>query len=319
MKNLKSKFLLLLLFVHLPFLSAKEISNNYFNYSLTTGVEGSFGSVLEILYNNDELTSLLKWKEYLSPSVFIGTDFIWGNFLFDAKIKVAIPTLSGTLTDLDYLLTDSTEISNYSLHKNYTNFDFVGSAKFGYSFKINNNRFSVTPFAGATYEARQFSGKDGYSQYPTTSTAWTGDEEKTYLFGTIINYEQYLFYPFLGVEASAKIKKLNRLSFSISYLPFVKIKAFDSHFLRSLEFYDDLTNGMGFDALISFLWSPFKTKEDAFFEVGIGYKMFTAYGKTGTANIGKYDNGFILQSNSSAGSATKELYYSFAFTYKPNN
>ena len=49
MKNLKSKFLLLLLFVHLPFLSAKEISNNYFNYSLTTGVEGSFGSVLEIL------------------------------------------------------------------------------------------------------------------------------------------------------------------------------------------------------------------------------------------------------------------------------
>lgn len=310
--------LFLLIIVSLPHsLLAEENSKSIFNYSITTGIEGSSGSVLELLYNNEELTSLLKWKEYFSPSIFIGTDFYWGNFLLDSKVKVAIPTLSGTLTDLDYLLSDSTDISNYSLHKNYTNFDFVGSVKFGYSFKINENNFSVTPFAGATFEARQFSGQDGYYQYPTTSTAWTGNEEKTYLFGTIISYEQYLFYPYLGVEASAKIKNKNRLNFSISYLPFVKINAFDSHYMRLLKFYDDLTSGIGFDSLLSFLWCPFKTKENSFFEAGIGYKMFTAYGETGTAAIGKNSGDYILQDDYSAGSSTKELYYYFAFTYKP--
>ena len=275
------------------FLFADEES--ILDYSIITFFGIKNGSVNELVYENENQISKLVWDQSMSPQFGIDINFkIWRFFIKTQQIN-SIPIKSGYLEDFDYLTSNANEISHYSKHDSYLDKDF-----------------------SANYQNRKWSAQDGFLQYPLIEgNPWTGNEPKQSLTGTVISYEQSLWYPYFGLENIVHINSSLFLGILAFYYPYVSIDSLDSHFLRSKQFYDIMRDGSGVKIEGWLVIMPFKTQKSVGIKIAANYENFSSYGNSSTNNIGINNNKFIQSDIVSSGTKSTLFSYSLGFIFNP--
>jgi outer membrane protease len=119
--------------------------------------------------------------------------------LFATDIYVAI---GGRMEDYDFLIAGSNEVSHYSRHESYLDKDFTGTLALSYVIRLGV--WNLEPGIGFSYSNRKWSAQDGYVQYPI-SGIWNGNEPKQSVSGTIISYEQALWFPFISLNVAYRL------------------------------------------------------------------------------------------------------------------
>lgn len=250
-------------------------------------IGGGAGSALtqEYVYEGEKCLSRLDWADAIAPALSIAGSAGFFNVMVQARIDMAVPVRSGVMEDYDFLSPGSTEPSLYSRHDAYLDKDFTGVLSVGYVFRLG--AWELTPGIGFSYANRKWSAQDGYLQYPV-SGMWTGDEPKQTVTGTVISYEQAVWFPFISLSVS---RAFSRFGFAVtgSVSPVLKGETIDTHFTRSTRFYDTLADenffsgGAAWDVSLALFYYPAGGKHLAFFIRG-GYKVIA--GLTGSASSG---------------------------------
>ena len=195
--------------------------------------------------------------------------------------------MSGSVIDKDYFISGSNmgKITKYSEHKLITDKDYRFTLDLWYYLFLNKIVLSFGLSGG--YSNFKFESDDGFFQYPKDDTEpWTGNEEKIFLNGTAITYEQQRLYGGIGFVFSNNWNNTNKFNFNIKIIwyPFLKIDAIDNHFLRSAQFCDLLhDNASGLFTALSFSYELSKSFSLKF---NTSYQFFKADGLTKTSPIG---------------------------------
>jgi outer membrane protease len=194
---------------------------------------------------NSEGISRLAWKDSFVPVVSMAGNGEYRNFFIRASLRSAMPVQSGAMEDYDYLIpTSDAPPSHYSRHQAYLDKHFDISTEFGYTFKTPYH-WDLSLFGGFLYRNRKWSAADGYLQYPLDGGAWTGNEPHQDVTGTVISYEQAIWFPTIGFIIQGHLVGPLDISLKTYYYPYLWAETVDTHFLRSLRFYDALQGGIG--------------------------------------------------------------------------
>ncbi len=163
----------------------------------------------------------------------------WGLFQFDAELQVFFPQKSGFLQDYDFLNGDGI-LTHYSKHKNqidgvsiscmsiYRALDWLGL-----SFGVKTGILS-------------FIGSNGYSQYPSESSApytpWHDNITPYFFSGKVITYQITSFNFYLGINLHFLVG--NRVSISAQSLisPYSYFLCVDNHILTSVVYIDSVSS-----------------------------------------------------------------------------
>ena len=253
------------------------------DFNFTSFMGATTGAINEYVIEDDHTISRLDWTQKIIPIIGAEIECNIKGFVLQIGIISAIPIKCGTMEDFDFLLTDSTQVSQYSFHDNYLDKFIEFNAKIGYEIKIKN--FFIQPQLYFHYRNQKWSARDGYLQYPVFG-AWTGKENKTSVSGNIISYEQSILIPSLCLSQGFFVSNILHFELICAYIPYLWAKALDSHYLRSKQFYDILDGGDGFS-----LGFCIKIKKFSFF---FNYEQFYIdKGSTFTGNIGIDSNSLI--------------------------
>lgn len=310
MKMYKLYFLKIVFFIFTAFLGAEQQS--IFGFGLNTYLGIKNGNVQELVFEDKTQISKLIWNQSISFQV--GTDIdlrIW-RFFLKMNLNTSIPIKCGDMEDFDYLTPNTNKISHYSKHDAYLDKDFYITTYLSFRIHINKKHYSLFPLAGFTYQNRKWSAQNGYLQYPILSgQPWKGNEPKENLTGTIMSYEQAVWYPFVGIESKILIN--NKWSFGLIgfYYKYICIDSIDNHFLRLKQFYDIMRDGNGGKIEGWVIFKPIKYNGNFGFKISFNYEYFKAYGNTSYNNIGINKHPFIQSNN--FGSGTKSSLFSLTF------
>lgn len=262
---------------------------NSFSISVETGISG--GKTDEIVNEHGNLLSLLEWQEALNP--FIHTTFGWEyffkapekgpSFFAELGLKAVLPVISGFITDYDYSSDGS--INGYSLHNSKSEKNIEGSLSAGINLPLGN--FELSGALGFFYRTKFFRGLNGYTQYPANGEAWTGNEDKKYVSGTILSYHQDYYLPALILEGVYNFTDNISTGISGIYYPYGFMNGVDSHHLRNIEFYDYVRAVMGVKAGLFFNLSFSGNKNRMFSNIALFFNYEFLYGGQGT-NYQKY-------------------------------
>lgn len=277
-------FLLCFLYPELFYGETAEREKNSFSISVETGVSG--GKTEEIVYENGNLLSLLEWQEAANP--FIKTTFGWEyffkapekgpSFFAELGLKAVLPVILGLITDYDY--SPEGETSCYSLHNSKLEKHIEGNISAGAKFPIGH--FALSGALGFFYRTRLFRGLNGYTQYPASGEAWTGNEEKKYVSGTILSYHQDYYLPALIIKGVYNFTGNISAGISGVYFPYGFMNAVDSHHLRNVEFYDYVKAIMGVRADLFFNLKFAGSKNKIFSNLALVFNYEFLYGGKGT-------------------------------------
>ncbi|MCX7656803.1 MAG: omptin family outer membrane protease [Treponemataceae bacterium] len=274
-----------------------------FSFNLATETGFSWGSVEELVYQEGRQISRLVWDVRWVPSLGIKgvLKYCWLIGIIEAS--TAFPIRSGALKDFDYLLEDPTKPSHYSWHEAYLDKDMCLGFSLGLQLPLGEI-WVLVPRVGVTYQNRKWSGQNGYLQYPNTGY-WTGNESQQSVAGTVISYEQALWYPSLSLAVEWLISSPIGLSVLATWIPYLEIQALDNHFIRNppVQFYDRLLNGMGIEGEVKLFWyneEKYISKESWYMK--LAFRSFSVMGTTSSRTIGLGDGTFIRDSSYTAGS-----------------
>lgn len=249
-------------------------------FSLTVGLDFSKGTVSEYVFEDGIRESQLDWHS-MRPQTDM--DIVWkfNGFKIDFRAKTVFPVALGYITDRDFFLTDANELAKFSYHDLITDKDYLFALNLSYAFDFDI--FKVGIGFGGFYSNIKMETDDGYLQYPASGEVWTGNEEKDFLNGTAISYEQARYA--LGFSLSFEKDFSNRFSFCLSgtYYPLVKADAIDNHFLRSTQFYDSMKKGFSADINALLEWK-INDMQGIYFSAG--YNCFKAFGNTNVNPLG---------------------------------
>ncbi len=263
----------------------------------------SWGSVEELVFQNSQQVSRLIWNTNFVPHLGLKGELQYRGLIGSLEISTSFPIRSGNLEDFDFLLEDSNRPSQYSWHEAYLDKDMKFRASFGLRLHIGA-KLAISSLAGISYENRKWSGQNGYLQYPL-SGYWTGNEKLQSLAGTVISYEQALWYPFLSVVSELINSSIANVLICFSWIPYLEIHALDNHFIRDppVQFYDQLRNGMGGEGAVKLIF-PWKSQQAsaAFWYIKLGVRTFSVTGTTASRIIGLGDGSFLMDPVYSAGS-----------------
>jgi outer membrane protease len=309
----KHRFLSVALFV---FAAADPLRLSAVDYSFDIGGGLKGGMTKEYVYEGEKCISRLDWADDSVPVLTFAGQAEFPNMretlspklFMRAALTTAVPVKSGAMEDYDFLIPGSTAPSLYSKHDAYLDKDITFDFWMGAIFRFWN--WKLVPSVGMSYTNRKWTAQDGYLQYPA-SGPWTGDEPKQGVSGPVISYEQALMYPFVSLSAGYTVK--NRIAFTLtgSISPFLIGETVDSHFLRSVRFYDTFkggdffSDGFAWTAGLSIQYYPVSQKQLAFFIRG-GYKGISNL--TGSTASGKtsLDDGTLVTDE---GYSSKIAYY----------
>jgi len=293
----KSIFIFIFFFPLLSFATERRVIKLDFESSI--GCKSC--KVNEIVYEENQIVSDLVWQQIFTPYVSMNVFCSAYKFHFDTLFETSVPVQTGFLEDYDYL-NSANIVSNYSRHDLYVDKDFSIQFQLSYDLIDIKNKYIFSPQTGVVYQNRKFCAQNGFLQYPEDSSKnWTGNEEKTELSGIVISYEQSFWHLYLGFE-NTFIFKNTILKVSGSYYPYISVDSIDSHYLRSVQFFDSMQSMQGFDAKVSFsklvnddkkIWLTIRSEYDYFFCEGDSYSNV----------IGATTKDFALLAN--AGSATR--------------
>lgn len=283
----KPKKLLAFFFLLLPFASSvnAEEEERDFKRELCASIGAKAEKMTEKVYSNGNMASELVWADTVDAVFDVSLDLNFCGAFADLGFSAGVPLKSGTLEDSDFSGESRTHFSEHSI---VIDRNFAVSARCGYEFQFW--KVSLAPFIGFEYRTTKFSARDGQFEYPDES----GD-----LCGIILDYEQEFFVPQLGVKFSLTQNDW-RFLVDFAFHPFIRINTTDSHFLRSVQFYDTFKNCLGYSFDLGVRRGNFFAKS--------GIRMiFEKEGETSSCNIGKSDNSFIESKDISSG--FKDIYY----------
>jgi outer membrane protease len=261
------------------------------------------GIVQEYVYEGEKCISRLDWQNTIVPTVSIFGNMDFFNFYIRIGAEFSIPVQSGIMEDYDFLISGSDEPSLYSFHNSYIDKDFSGFFALGYRFAVKKWRF--IPNIAFTYTNRKWSAADGYLQYPV-SGPWTGNETKEKITGTIISYEQVLWFPFVSTAVGYFLTPRWALFLEGTLYPYIWAQTRDSHFLRDKQFYDTMEGGLG--GVFGLKVCLYPTGEDG----GVALSFVAMYeimsnirGPTSSNNIGLEEGAFLITENYTAKTESK--------------
>jgi outer membrane protease len=248
-----------------------------------------FGNTNEYVFNGDKTISVLEWQEETLPAVNFDGKLYIGRFFLDATLLFALPlnSVNGKVEDYDYLLDGSSAVSNYSMHNLYTDKHNNLSLKVGYKFIYKE--FMLEPCAAFSFYTRKWSAVGGYLQYPESDDeAWNENIPKENVLGTVLMYEQSIWFPSVGFTIGYTINGRFMVSLNAFIYPYLWAQATDSHFIRLKQFYDTLKGGLGYGFELNGLYYLNKTNKDIAITISAGYEKFNLIkGKTSSSVIGR--------------------------------
>jgi outer membrane protease len=173
----------------------------------------------------------------------------------------------------------------------------------------------IFPVIGFSYQNRKCSAMDGYLQYPVIEgDPWTGEEAEQPVQGTVISYEQSLWSPNVGLKVIFFIHDRILLGLDFLWIPYIFADSLDSHFLRSVQFYDTLRGGYGLRFAGSVNYFPQKSDLGMF--VRLGYEKNEVYGNTSSSSIGIGSDGFQISEGCVSGTRGEGFSFSLGVSYK---
>lgn len=245
------KLILLFAFV----LSMQNICSQNFTFEIAPLVGFSFAKIDELVYSNNIKESHLEWHNY-KPFVGINAVVSVENFICDFTVQSCIPVALGKVTDKDFFISEQNPIAMFSEHNLITDKDY--SFELNLSYKFNLPILNIGLGASGIYSNTKMEAADGYLQYPDGHKEWTGNENKDFLNGTVISYEQSRFLAGMTIFLQ---KEFSSLSFLLkgSFYPFVSDECIDNHFLRSVQFLDSMKEGFAYSVKFNADWKINKT------------------------------------------------------------
>jgi len=271
-----------------------------------------YGQAEEIVYPSDtkaELLSQLLWD--IKPVFYYGLtlDFSraqpmtqWG-FCANFSLKNGIPGNSGSMEDRDWMSTENTDLTNYSISDNITNNLLFLDFSAGFSFPLIHILLMKT-YLAASYMHFNFCGENGYYNYAPPF----GDGKKHPLDGKVINYTQdwLIITPGVSLGYYFNTRFYAELVFHIS--PLIICNDFDEHLTTGFQFRDYMWGGIFLEPGFHFSWFAGKQLElslelswryigETRGETYIKHRSSTTYTQLGEAGAGLsvIDTGLLLK------------------------
>jgi outer membrane protease len=217
-----------------------------------------YGQAEEIAYRNPEdadYFSRLLWD--IKPLAYAGAGLSFSmnelrdapGFYTDISFKAGIPAKTGRHENRDWLLPDSSILTNYSVHDNYTTQSFLANIAFGISLPLRhrNRVVAFLKIEGAVrYMFFDWIARDGYLQYDTYS-GWDPSDPKTPVYGDVLTYYQHWLMVSPGIAVTIPIRSRWLVEVSLNAAS-GSIWAWnrDEHLdpSKRMEFYDYPTGGV---------------------------------------------------------------------------
>ncbi len=284
-----------------------------------------FGDIRELVFESDvngkqKILSELQWQHLFSTYIEVTSNFRYKKIFFDLKLRTAIPSRVGEIYNSDYLIPNSTEKTNFSMHENYLDknisFGFIGKVPF-----YLHNRWIIAPSVGLSVENKKWSAMHGYKQYsPINDLQEIGDDTpKVPLYGNIISYDQLIIYPLIGVENQIEISKNLILNLGTTIYPYIYINAVDNHYLRDREFKDRMHGVFGIKTTVETTVFPFKNNQDVGLKFSTSYEKYHTKGDTTVSQIGELAGSNILGFYQNEAGATNAFFtMSMGVSFYPN-
>ncbi|HVO37646.1 MAG TPA: omptin family outer membrane protease [Spirochaetia bacterium] len=166
------------------------------------------------------------------------------------QVQVGIPSYSGTMTDSDWLNYPSgpnpTSKTHFSESNAFTERSVTIDARLGWEFRVANG-ISFEPFAAFSFMSWQWSGRDGYSQYPASGPpypVWSPSLPQKPFYGTVGMYQQVYIIPGVGMRLGFRFGERWTVAATAVFSPLVSCYSLDTHVLRDIDITSHLSGGM---------------------------------------------------------------------------
>lgn len=162
----------------------------------------------------------------------------------DLNCKGGIPDVSGAMNDYDWLdYSDHTKLTNHSWHSNSVDSYIKADFNAGWTFYLPAE-FTITPLLSYSYEYIGFTGSDGAYKY-------LNNDGITFREGTfngpVISYTQSYDAFRAGLNVNTLIIPSIDLGLSFFVSPVLNIDAVDTHVIRKICFWDNMTGGIMYE------------------------------------------------------------------------
>lgn len=231
------------------FATAEKSENFNWGYSISAGIHS--GKTQEFVNASTYTMSRLDWQTYCSPVVQLAGNVNIFHAIIDADFYTVIPLKCGEMEDWDWIGSDHSKATNYSISDLTINKDYQFNVKTGYEFLFKG--FRILPEIGFEYRNRKYEANGGYYQYGSMDNSnggyWSSSLKKYDLYGTVMTYEQQLFMPYVYLDAEYTFCKNWTAKLFGSYIPYIKCDAIDFHCATSTKLYqynDFMDKGCGF-------------------------------------------------------------------------
>jgi outer membrane protease len=234
-----------------------------FSFDFATECGGLFSTAREfVLKDNNDVISRLDWP-IIAPYISVMSKLNIHKFVIQVSATSAIPPVSacGQMEDFDFLLPNSDSVSHYSMHDIYLDKYYDVGIKAGGKFSFKRINLDVIPMAGFSFSSRKWSAMNGYVQYPASNQAWTGNEEKRTVSGTVISYEQAVYAPFVAIETRLALSNF-LFGLSAHFSPYFWAYSLDTHFVTNTQYYDTMNGGLAYGLSLSARWYFLGLKPD---------------------------------------------------------
>ena len=194
---------------------------------------------------------------------YVSDDFGRFGFFTDLSLKFGFPGLTGTVTDKDWMSPNGSYLTNYSAHDSHSEAALLVDFKLGYSFPLS--RFLVLqPFLSYSSMDFRWTARDGFLQYGTydsgsnTYGPWDPSLPKTSVYGTGMAYEQRWSFLAFGLDLGWNFLPRWTLTAGLGFIPGAACWDQDDHFLRLLQFNENLYGGYGLEPQVRLVFGGSK-------------------------------------------------------------
>jgi len=201
------------------------------------------GLVNEYVYRDDKQISRLEWDIETIPYIDTILTFSWKWFFAEGSITASIPANSGSMRNHDYLLPDSTALTNFSEHTAFLDRFIDYSLSLG--FKTSFDRLWFISSFGFQLSNRKWTARDGYYQNANFGSVLQGNEPINNISGDVVTYEQKISYFFINISPFYHFTDSFRLGAQFMFYPHIWAESIDHHIIRRTEFYDVMHGGIG--------------------------------------------------------------------------
>jgi len=222
-----------------------EEKQSGFGFSITPSFGMLYGQANEIVYKDSESNdylSELQWN--ITPLFYAGwaadfgpvDNFSKHGFVGTLSFKLGISQITGIMEDMDwdditYWWVNSGDLTNYSRHDNFSERAILADLSLGYSFSLYNF-IALGMNLDFSYMHYYWIARDGYTQYIDINTigqTWTDGIPKTYVRGSVIEYEQNWFILSPGIFVKFRLGRFLSINGNFFYSPLIYCADKDEH------------------------------------------------------------------------------------------